>query len=47
VAVGEGPYGIAIAGDRALITNFESQDVSVLDLNPGEPDRAHEIARIP
>lgn len=47
VPVGEGPYGIAIAGDRALVTNFESQDVSVLALDPADPDRTTEIARIP
>jgi len=47
VPVGEGPYGITIAGDRAVVTNFESQDVSVLALDPADPDRATEIARIP
>lgn len=32
VAVGDGPYGVAISGDRALITNEYDNTVSVLDL---------------
>jgi len=47
VPVGEGPYGIAIAGGRAFVTNFESQDVSVVTLVADEPERAAETARIP
>lgn len=47
VPVGEGPYGIAIRANRAVVTNFESQDISVLDLDPDEPERTTEIARLP
>ncbi len=47
VSVGQGPYGIAIAADRAFIADFEDQEVSVVALGLGDPDRHKEIKRLP
>ncbi len=45
--VGQGPYGIAIAADRAFVANFEDQDVSVVPLGLDDPDRHRETKRLP
>lgn len=47
VPVGQGPYGIAIAGDLAFVADFEDQKVSVVALGLADPDRHREIKRLP
>lgn len=37
VVVGDGPYGIAIAGDKAFITLFEASQIVALDIDPESP----------
>jgi len=46
VVVGDGPYGIAIAGTRAYVTDFEEHALSVLELDQASPDWNREIARL-
>ena len=52
IYVGDGPYGIAILKDvtrtlqRAYVTNFEEDSLSVVDLDPDSPTWHQEIARI-
>ena len=47
ISVGQGPYGIAIAADRAFVADFEEQKVSVVALGLADPDRHKEIKRLP
>jgi len=47
ISIGQGPYGIAIAADRAFIADFEEQKVSVVALGLADPDRHKEIKRLP
>jgi len=38
IFVGAAPYGMAIAGDRAFVANFEASSVSVFDVDPASAD---------
>ncbi len=47
IPVGQGPYGVAIAAERAFVADFEEQKVSVVALNPDDPEYHKEIKRLP
>jgi YVTN family beta-propeller protein len=46
ITVGSGPYGIAIAGSRAFVTDFEEGAVSVIEVDPSSARFHEEIARL-